>query len=669
MISPTQQKTTILSVFTVVFVVVGIVFLPSTTRASRPLSTQHRDIIQHLYHKIEQEQWQESHTFRPFPPRWSTQRGLFRSFIHINFVGGEAEDILRNDFRIPDMNMFVTSFVLTALAEAEQLGAVQPDPDLMAQGINAMATFHDSNRDADTNAYCFWPQAAKQHNGKTLYTARPVNLVEPMKYFDSFSSFVEHVLKFLGLGHLEHKVESIANVLDSMADAFHIPADADDTSVNLVLGAVLKQTADRSKRGDMYRHLLDVWHSHTPNPTSAFPLLSQYAYRPLVPYHKGPSVNRTNVVDPRTYYFLSDYIASLNSSASKPSSSNPFFSDENVRIVSTWMEHIVEDEEMAPVVAMPFQVNNVDLTVCVNTLYGISHTFLSRDDRKQWFNTEVQSILENTAKAVAWGIRTDSIFSRPDLGLLYYPSIYDFYWLVSRVLFLLDNEDFDHKQYPVFHRVREVLDEALRTHGTQQLLESVASQGNQMFWDDFLGDYGGKKRGEDRLFSTALGINALIDIWTQRQGHNGRAWLSNTPSAVQDTVDAAVHFMKENVLRDKYPPQNAFFSGSVKAPTSMPFAYPGNYAADLRYSTKPTLNPLKDNLPSKDLDLVSFGLSGTVSQSHYKEMVQKVWWQVFHVPTKFGGYNKKDAPFPFWSSPVMTWSTSLLAFAKYDVLQ
>jgi hypothetical protein len=32
--------------------------------------------------------------------------------------------------------------------------------------------------------------------------------------------------------------------------------------------------------------------------------------------------------------------------------------------------------------------------------------------------------------------------------------------------------------------------------------------------DDFLGDYGQVERGEDRLFSTALAINMLIDVWS-----------------------------------------------------------------------------------------------------------------------------------------------------------
>ncbi len=78
---------------------------------------------------------------------------------------------------------------------------------------------------------------------------------------------------------------------------------------------------------------------------------------------------------------------------------------------------------------------------------------------------------------------------------------------------------------------------ALRDAGTQQLISSAQHNDNGAFWlipfrgkilssklfqswcgwasrDDFLGDYNGQALGEDRLFSTALAINALIDIWT-----------------------------------------------------------------------------------------------------------------------------------------------------------
>jgi hypothetical protein len=36
----------------------------------------------------------------------------------------------------------------------------------------------------------------------------------------------------------------------------------------------------------------------------------------------------------------------------------------------------------------------------------------------------------------------------------------------------------------------------------------------QVYWVEFLGNYDGRERGEDSVFSTSVIMNALIDIWT-----------------------------------------------------------------------------------------------------------------------------------------------------------
>jgi len=36
----------------------------------------------------------------------------------------------------------------------------------------------------------------------------------------------------------------------------------------------------------------------------------------------------------------------------------------------------------------------------------------------------------------------------------------------------------------------------------------------QVYWVEFLGNYAGKERAEDSVFSTAVVMNSLIDIWT-----------------------------------------------------------------------------------------------------------------------------------------------------------
>jgi hypothetical protein len=93
---------------------------------------------------------------------------------------------------------------------------------------------------------------------------------------------------------------------------------------------------------------------------------------------------------------------------------------------------------------------------------------------------------------------------------------------------------------PAMARTRDRLTAALKGAGTQQLLASARHDAVGNYWcvvpplhcpppltwsthsthlifsirDDFLGDYNGVERGEDRMFSTALAINTLIDVWT-----------------------------------------------------------------------------------------------------------------------------------------------------------
>lgn len=64
----------------------------------------------------------------------------------------------------------------------------------------------------------------------------------------------------------------------------------------------------------------------------------------------------------------------------------------------------------------------------------------------------------------------DAIYRRPDLILVYYPSKYDFYWFVARVVGLLERmptkcDDADLKY------VYDKLATAIRSEGTDQLMK------------------------------------------------------------------------------------------------------------------------------------------------------------------------------------------------------
>ena len=67
--------------------------------------------------------------------------------------------------------------------------------------------------------------------------------------------------------------------------------------------------------------------------------------------------------------------------------------------------------------------------------------------------------------------------------------------------------------------------------------------------------------GEDRIYSTAMAVNALLYSWTER----GKL-LAETPASMRDTATRASKWLLEYSLSDKYKPFNAFFSGSIKGP-------------------------------------------------------------------------------------------------------
>lgn len=82
---------------------------------------------------------------------------------------------------------------------------------------------------------------------------------------------------------------------------------------------------------------------------------------------------------------------------------------------------------------------------------------------------------------------------RPDLALTYYPSVYNFYWFVARNVKYL-NQFKDMIKYPEQEECRQLLTNIMRTEGTKQLLQLAKKDGDDVYWEQFLGIYGKKDR-------------------------------------------------------------------------------------------------------------------------------------------------------------------------------
>lgn len=257
-----------------------------------------------------------------------------------------------------------------------------------------------------------------------------------------------------------------------MIDSYHIPADSDDTFVNLGFGFLLSQR--QSQDG------FKLWQKRNWNRIEVMKALKKYAYRPF------SNDTNSNLIDTRTYFYLRDYLYDIQQS------------NKHLAVfATTWSQNLEEERVQSPDISMPFYVNNVDLTVSANVLYGLTTSVLmsanssngSNGIDSDWFDSDLQIIYENTTDLICWFIERN-FSSRPDLALTYYPSVFNFYWFTSRVVNLLRSHFSTHGSFPfsVMSRVMSRLTFSLRDIVTNTLLKrAISDKDGLVYFEDFLG--------------------------------------------------------------------------------------------------------------------------------------------------------------------------------------
>ena len=246
--------------------------------------------------------------------------------------------------------------------------------------------------------------------------------------------------------------------------AFNIPADFDDTFVNLGLGAMLTQQRFKFPNAHI------EWTVNNTHLETVFENLKKYAYRPF------SDIQDSNIVDPRTFFYMREFLYSVETV-------NP-----DLSIVPTWVMNFTEDRLLySKGIDMPFHLNNVDLTVSANVLYGITAAILFKVNHppEAWFDEELQRIYLNTSSLISWEI-AHNFSSRPDLALTYYPSVFNFLWFASRSVELLNSAP--NLPFPVMNTVKEILTSALRGPATKYILEAVQHDQGLIYFEEFLGN-------------------------------------------------------------------------------------------------------------------------------------------------------------------------------------
>ena len=151
-------------------------------------------------------------------------------------------------------------------------------------------------------------------------------------------------------------------------------------------------------------------------------------------------------------------------------------------------------------VRMPFNLNNIDLTVSTNVLYGLTAAVLSdMDNPDSWFDNDMQTLYQSIIDMITYELQLN-FSSRPDLALTYYPSKFVFYWFTSRTLQLLKSSE-GQLMFAVLEKASRDLEALLRSNFTDALVKSaIHDKSDKAYYDDFLGG------GDKDLFGNVFNI-------------------------------------------------------------------------------------------------------------------------------------------------------------------
>ncbi|CEM38725.1 unnamed protein product [Vitrella brassicaformis CCMP3155] len=616
---------------------------------------------------------------------WRRRKGGYMSQIHLYYHGPPRFAVQRH-IPCPDNNAFVTLWVTTMLAEREMFGKTDTDKDgeslsdeQMFMALDRIHEYADKNKHHGEGIFYFWPQARNDSSG--LWYPTPDNLdaaiTLPQKLpYDWQRKLLQKMLSIVGLGNLVSWSAAVR--------VFQITPDFDDSSVNLGLGGLLKEAADRGMMKQQYQQ----WSSHNNKLSSFVNNLLLYSYRPSakIPDH--------NTIDARSYFWLKEFLWHHHK-------------DHNLAIATTWVSNLTETRRTGPLgVDMPFRVNNVDLTVCANVLMGVTGAVLDLPHLLEGIDSHTYDSLvrlyRNTSSLVEWAVSSGRAFARRDIALLYYPSAYNFLWMSSRIVAKLDRytdpslHNGRTQTLPDFIKhTQRALGHVYRTKATQWLLDQVTREpipdGNNpnpfmpkpekhwAYWDDFLGngdrDVYGRPRPkcEDRIFSTAQAINTLLNIWTYPTAAPGEGkeatgkfgplkWRSDTPAKVVSIVGESCGWLRRYTFSGAFPTGNAFFSGSMKGITTVPFFYPTNFYM----APNGTIYDVNTTHILRFLWGSTLAVSGIIPKHEYEVMVSQPHFNIT-TPTEFGGFNGEGTQgFPYWSSDALTFAAVLLAISRAD---
>jgi hypothetical protein len=652
--------------------------LPENLAPSSLRATPRGDFSPVIQRALDLVAWSQINTSSSFFPPFSIQKlqDAYPSYVGFNLVGGPEEQALRHLMQIFDSNGFVTDWVVQMLVEAQRYGGVVLDDSTIARGVNFTLGFKEQNDPSSDGTMDFWREI--DVNG--TWQQFPENVELPIEMLEPIAALMQTWCtdKPAVCPYVQPIISLAANLVDYLS-AFGIPADFDDSGVNLALGGLLS-----SVQGSLPSSWnLWITSPQNPDPASLMETYVRYAYRPF------SADADQNSIDPRTYYYLRAFLE-LEKQRARERGEQP-----SLMLITTWSSNITEsNREYYGQHKMPFQANNVDGSVVGNSLCGILTSILQHAPADgtgtyaKFISADLLQLIQDSARLLAWIVESEILLTRNDIVLLYYPPTFDFFLFAARSLHLLQSSDLtvftqvynDPTTHAALVDIQTNLAAALLQQGTATLTQKAqtgVSPNTSLptaWYDDFLGNADVNAQNEstphydDRLFSTAIATLALTAAWTvDTDGPfaptSALEWLPNVTSTTQALITSACQFLSEELTSGAYRPLNSFFSGSVKGPTTLPFVYPINSFLFVNGTRIARENITWDAI-EPDLGIT---MSGVVTEEEYQSMMQNNPLQV-PTPTVFRGYNEDAVGMVFWSSPPLTYAAGLLALTNCQAL-
>jgi len=627
-------------------VTIALAVVSFATKDSWTLDTEdgdHSAMINTLYEKVVSLQCQETIPFK-LGEHMYHKKGIYASYIKQNFHGSFQLAEARRILGCPDNNMFATAWVTSSLLEAYMYtDGPKPNEENIKMTLDALVGHHDHNRKYNNSLMTFWEQ--KYNATLSYYQSTPFNIVEILDLGSQLNmTALTIVMDQLGLKSVVGYIRSIIGSRKTYLQAFQIPPDFDDTSVNLGLGSLLYTAKDD------FPEAWETWSSQNTNITSVFDALKKYAYRPF------DEDRNVNSIDQRTYMWIRKFLEQAK------------LEGKNVTLVPTWIQNLDElSVEFYKGVVMPLNINNIDTTVVANTVYAITSSILTGLVTADVLDDPVlESVYHNSSALLAYEIN-NNMTDRPDIALLYYPSQVEFDWFVARTFSILDaSRRKEALPKPVMENVYQMLKKAVYGEMTKFILyQAKYDQFGRVFCDDFLGNddinpANNKtlNRAEDRMFTTSMAANALLYTWTTvNETTREVRWRPKTPEIVKRTVKGMVDWLTANVLGEDFDPSNAFFTGSGKGPTTYIYRFPNNVNEYLNGTEVNRTIRCTSNCTTLQC------IRGHMDQEEYEAQLVKM-----KSPIDFTSFNDYNGYFPYWSSPAYTYSISSMVFSRYDNL-